>query len=67
VTPYLTTQQAADHVGDVSSRTIVDWIHRGRLKAVRNPSERGRFKILLSDLEAAMRGEYDVPDTQTQP
>lgn len=52
---YLTTAQAAEYVGgDVTFRTIVRWIHSGRLKAYRNPSQRGHFKILPEDLDAAL-------------
>lgn len=49
---YLTTKQAAAYIGgDVTFRTIVRWIHEGKLKAVRNPSKRGHFKILAADLD----------------
>lgn len=52
---YLTTKQAAEYIGgDVTFRTIVRWIHDGRLKASRNPSKRGHFKILPADLDAAL-------------
>ena len=54
-TPYLTTKQAAELVGEgVSSRTIVAWIHAGRLKASRDLSQRGRFRILPDDLRNAL-------------
>ena len=49
---YLTTKQAAAYIGgDVSFRTIVRWIHSGKLKAVRNPSVRGHWKIRPEDLD----------------
>lgn len=52
---YLTTKQAAEYIGgDVTFRTIVRWIHDGRLKASRNPSKRGHFKILPEDLDRAL-------------
>lgn len=52
----MTTEQAAEYVGHgTSPRTIVAWIHSGRLKATRAPSKRGRFFIRQEDLEAAMR------------
>lgn len=52
---YLTTKQAAEYIGgDVTFRTIVRWIHEGRLKASRNPSVRGHFKILPEDLDRAL-------------
>lgn len=58
VTEYLTTNEAAAYVGNgVSSRTIVAWIHSGRLKAIRNPSKRGRFWITEQALLEAMRFE----------
>jgi excisionase family DNA binding protein len=50
---YLNTKQAAELAG-VSPRTVIEWVHAGRLKASRNPSIRGRFKILKEDLQAAM-------------
>lgn len=53
MTAYLNTAQAGQQAG-VSARTIIEWIHAGRLKASRNPSVRGRFKILPEDLQAAM-------------
>ena len=56
----LTTKQAAEHVGHgTSPRTIVDWIHRGRLKAGRAPSKRGAFFITVDDLNAAMQWTPD--------
>lgn len=51
-TKYLTTRQAAEYIGgDVTFRTIVRWIHEGKLPAVRNPSKRGHFKVLQNDLD----------------
>ena len=53
---YLNTAQAAQYVGgDVTFRTIVRWIHAGHLKAFRNPSKRGHWKILPDDLDAALK------------
>lgn len=55
---YLNTAQAAQYVGgDVTFRTIVRWIHAGKLKAYRNPSKRGHWKILPEDLDAALKAE----------
>lgn len=52
---YLTTKEAAEYIGgDVTFRTIVRWIHEGKLKAVRNPSKRGHFKILRNDLDTML-------------
>lgn len=52
---YLNTTEAAKYVGgDVTFRTIVRWIHAGNLKAYRNPSKRGHWKIKPEDLDAAL-------------
>lgn len=49
---YLTTKEAAQYIGgDVTFRTIVRWIHAGKLQASRNPSIRGHWKILPEDLD----------------
>lgn len=57
---YLTTHEAAQYAGgDITFRTIVRWIHAGKLRAFRNPSERGRFKILPEDIDAALRFQED--------
>lgn len=54
-TKYLTTRQAAEYIGgDVTFRTIVRWIHEGKLTAVRNPSKRGHFKVRQGDLDAML-------------
>lgn len=58
---YLNTKQAAEVLG-VHPRTIVEWIHRGRLRADRNPSERGRFRILAEDLDEATKWEKSSED-----
>jgi excisionase family DNA binding protein len=53
---FMTTREAAAYVGEgVSPRTIVDWIKRGKLKAVRNPSKRGHFRVTEEALLEAMR------------
>lgn len=58
---YLTTKQAAAYIGgDVTFRTIVRWIHEGKLKAVRNPSKRGHFKILAEDLDRMLATVQEV-------
>ena len=58
---YLTTKQAAAYIGgDVTFRTIVRWIHEGKLKAVRNPSKRGHFKILAGDLDLMLATTQEV-------
>ena len=56
--PYLTTKQAAEYIGgDVTFRTIVRWIHEGKLRAYRNPSLRGHFKIRREDLDTMLKGD----------
>lgn len=56
MSPYMTTKEAAEYVGgDVTARTIVAWIHAGRLEAKRNPSKRGHFKVTRDALDAAMQ------------
>lgn len=55
---YLTTKQAAAYIGgDVTFRTIVRWIHEGKLKAVRNPSQRGHWKVLPEDLDRMLQNQ----------
>jgi len=50
----LNTKQAASYA-QVNPRTIITWIHIGRLAAGRAPSKRGAFKIKFSDLEACLQ------------
>jgi excisionase family DNA binding protein len=45
----LTTKQAAE-VAKKDRRTIVAWIHRGELPALRNPGKRGHYRIKWQDL-----------------
>lgn len=60
---YMTTKEAAEYVGgDVGFRTIVRWIHEGRLRAYRNPTQRGHFKIRPEDLDAALSAEVSAVD-----
>lgn len=57
---YLTTKEAAAYIGgDVTFRTIVEWIHAGKLRAFRNPSRRGHFKVLPEDLDKMLK-EFQV-------
>lgn len=49
----LTTKQAAE-VAEIDRRTIVAWIHRGDLPATRRPGKRGHYRVLWSDLYAAL-------------
>lgn len=48
----MNTKEAAEYVG-TKPRTIVAWIHAGRLKATRNATKRGQFKIEKEDLDEA--------------
>lgn len=60
-TNFLTTAQAADFVGgSTKPRTIVAWIRSGRLKAYRNPSKRGHYRIRPEDLVHAMQVDQEV-------
>ena len=45
----LDTRQAAA-VAKKDRRTIVAWIHRGILPAMRNPGARGHYRIVWRDL-----------------
>lgn len=45
----LTTHQAAA-AAKRNRRTIVAWIHRGDLPAMKNPGARGHYRIIWKDL-----------------
>lgn len=45
----ISTLQAAA-VAKMDRRTIVAWIHRGILPAMRNPGKRGHYRIVWRDL-----------------
>jgi excisionase family DNA binding protein len=45
----LNTKEAAT-VAKKDRRTIVAWIHRGTLPAMKNPGARGHYRVLWSDL-----------------
>lgn len=45
----INTRQAAA-AAKVDRRTVVAWITRGNLKAMRNPGKRGHYRILWGDL-----------------
>jgi hypothetical protein len=45
----LNTQQCAA-AAKKDRRTIVAWIHRGILPAMRNPGARGHYRVLWGDL-----------------
>lgn len=49
----MNTKEAAEYLGNVTARTIVAWIHAGRLKATRNATKRGQFRIEKEDLDEA--------------
>lgn len=59
---FMTTREAAQYVGDISPRTIVAWIHSGRLTASRDPSKRGRFRVTEEALQRAMAWNPEVPE-----
>lgn len=49
----LTTREAAD-AAKRNRRTIVAWIHRGELPAMKNPGARGHYRVLWKDLWQAL-------------
>lgn len=49
----LTTKIAAQ-AAKVNRRTIVAWIHRGDLPAIRRPGKRGHYRVLWADLYAVL-------------
>ena len=62
---YLNTQQAAEYVGDgTNPRTIVAWMKSGKLRHVRNPSARGRYKTTTEWLDEAL--SVNVSDSAAQ-
>jgi predicted site-specific integrase-resolvase len=53
---YIDTRQAAEYVGDgVSPRTIVLWMKAGKLRYVRNPSVRGRYRTTTEWIDDALK------------
>lgn len=49
---YLTTAEVAERLGNrIKARTVVDWIHAGKLPAIRSLGARGHFLIDPADLE----------------
>lgn len=54
-TKYISTQDAAEYVGDgTNPRTIVAWMKAGKLRYVRNPSVRGRYKTTKEWIDEAL-------------
>lgn len=51
--PALTVAQVADQL-QTSSRTVQRWIKNGRLRAIRLPGGRGRYRIYQDDIDAAL-------------
>lgn len=48
---YLTTAEVAEQLGNrVKARTVVDWIHAGKLPAIRSLGARGHFLIDPADV-----------------
>jgi excisionase family DNA binding protein len=58
VSAYLTVAAVAELVG-VSPRTVLRWVERGDLAAVRLPG--GRLRISRRDLDAALDGWATAP------
>lgn len=53
---YISTQEAAEYVGDgTNPRTIVAWMKAGKLRYVRNPSVRGRYKTTYEWVDEALK------------
>lgn len=53
---YIDTRQAAEYVGgSVSPRTIVVWMKAGKLRFVRNPSARGRYRTTTEWIDDALK------------
>lgn len=50
----LTTRQAGERSGR-HTRTIVDWIHKGKLPAMKLPGGRGPYLIEPADLEKLLK------------
>ena len=53
----LTTGQAGK-IASKNPRTIVNWIHKGWLKAMKLPGERGHYLIMEADLRQTMAARY---------
>jgi hypothetical protein len=62
---YLNTKQAASYVGvGTNPRTIVAWMKDGKLKFVRNPSVRGRYKTTTEWIDEALKAGVDATAPQ---
>lgn len=62
---YLNTKQAANYVGEgTNPRTIVAWMKDGKLKFVRNPSVRGRYKTTTEWIDEALKAGADVASSE---
>lgn len=58
----LTTKQAAA-AAKRNRRTIVAWINRGHLRALKNPGLRGHYRVIWSDLYQLLHSPA-VPKTK---
>jgi excisionase family DNA binding protein len=58
VTGFLTVAQVAEML-EVSPRTVLRWVERGDLPAVRLPG--GRLRVSARDLEAALERWQTMP------
>lgn len=55
----LSTREAARYIGgDVTFRTIVRWIHSGKLRATRVSPLRGHFRIQPEDLDKMLESPH---------
>lgn len=64
---YIDTRQAAEYVGGgVSPRTIVVWMKAGKLRYVRNPSVRGRYRTTTEWIDDALKAAAgtDLPKSE---
>ena len=49
---YMTTAEVAERLGNrIKARTVVDWIHQGKLPAIRSLGARGHFLIDPADID----------------
>jgi len=53
---YIDTKQAAEYIGGgTNTRTVVAWMKAGKLRHVRNPSVRGRYKTTTEWIDEALK------------
>lgn len=54
----VSAKQAAELVGQ-DRRTVIAWIHRGWLQAVKRPGSRGKYMIRYEDLMKVANRPYE--------